>query len=331
MAKSKELAMPQRLIFTGKQQLALSPISPKPLATDEIRARGICSLMSTGTENIVYNRLFDPGTHWDEWAKYPFTPGYSWIGEIVETGAEVPDFKPGQRIAARLPHAEEHTTNRMDRIIPIPDNVPTDEAAWFALAKIAYTGAVSGEIRLGSRVLVIGGGPIGQMALRWARVCGARRTVLVDPLPLRQEMATRGGANAVIGQRIDAVIDDMPAHFGGELPDIVIDTTGVAAVFESALECCRPRGTVVVLGDTGSPASQHLSPRVIVHGIRIVGAHDGLFETRPAVELFFDYLQDQRFNTSGMITHRVDFQDAQSAYDLANRERENTMGILFEY
>ena len=52
------------------------------------------SLMSTGTENIVFNRLFDPGTHWDEWVKYPFYPGYTAVGTVESTGADVTGLKP---------------------------------------------------------------------------------------------------------------------------------------------------------------------------------------------------------------------------------------------
>lgn len=323
--------MPRKLVFTGQRKLEFHEIEPTTLAPEQLRARAVCSLMSTGTENIVFNRLFDPGTHWDQWVKYPFAPGYSWIGEITEIGAAVSQYRIGQKIALRRGHAEEHIVDDYSRCIAIPEGLSTDEAAWFALAKIAYTGAMGGEIRLGSQVLIIGGGPIGQMALRWARVCGAHRSVLVDPLPLRQEMAMRGGANAVIGERIDDVIDRMPDYFSGELPDIVIDTTGVAAVFEHAIACCRARGTVVVLGDTGSPVSQHLTSRVIVHGIRIVGSHDGLYPTPPPVKLFFDLASDGRFDVREMITHRYAFEDAAAAYGIANTDRASTMGILFEY
>lgn len=323
--------MPRELIFTGQRELEIRNADRPDLGSDQIRARALCSLMSTGTENIVYNRLFDPGTHWDNWVKYPFQPGYSWIGEVTEVGSAVEGYQPGQRIAARMPHADETVIDDFSSCIPIPDGLSTDEAAWFALAKIAYTGVAQGQVKLGSQVLIIGGGPIGQMALRWSRACGAHRCVLVDPLPLRQDMARQGGAHDVIGERIDAVIEQMPNYFDGELPDLVIDTTGVAAVFESAIECCRHQGTVVVLGDTGSPVSQHLTSRVIVHGIHIVGAHDGLYDTAPPVRLFFDLARDGRFNVTDMITHRFAFEDAASAYELANTDRASTMGILFEY
>ena len=57
--------MERRLVFTGKQQVsceAFERVSPKD---KQVGVRNLYSLMSVGTENIVFNRLFDKGTHWD--------------------------------------------------------------------------------------------------------------------------------------------------------------------------------------------------------------------------------------------------------------------------
>ena len=97
-----------RLVFTGKQQVICEPFTLASPATGEVLVRSICSLMSTGTENIVYNRLFDPGTHWDKWGKYPFYPGYLTIGEVLEVGDDVTSHRPGDRVALRAPHASHH-------------------------------------------------------------------------------------------------------------------------------------------------------------------------------------------------------------------------------
>ena len=247
--------MAQALIFTGQQALDFQDQAHSNLNPDQVRVRGICSLMSTGTENIVYNRLFEAGSHWDNWVTYPFTPGYSWIGEVTACGDAVTDISPGQRVALRTPHAEEQCVQAQD-CLPIPDGIDAETAAWFALAKITYSAARAADISLGQNVLIIGGGPIGQMALRWMRNCGAQKIVLVDPLPLRQQIANTGGAHAVIGKKIGDAQQDIMDSFDGLLPDVVIDSTGNAVVFEQALSVCKTRGKVVILGDTGTPTAQ---------------------------------------------------------------------------
>lgn len=322
--------MSQALIFTGQQALDFQVQEHQALAADQVRVRGICSLMSTGTENIVYNRLFEAGSHWDNWVTYPFTPGYSWVGEVTACGQDVQELKLGQRVALRSPHAEEQCVTA-DQCLPIPDGIDPETAAWFALAKITYSAARAADITIGQNVLIIGGGPIGQMALRWMRNSGAHKIVLVDPLPLRQDIARSGGAHHVIGKKLGDAQQDIMDSFAGLLPDVVIDSTGNAAVFEQALAVCKTRGKVVILGDTGTPTAQHLTKDVITRRLQIIGAHDCHFDNQPPVALFFQMLLDQRINMDGMNTHYFDFHDAASAYQLANEHRDQSMGIIFRY
>ena len=100
--------MARRIAFTGKQQVQLDTFELPALGEDQIQLRTLYSLMSTGTENIVFNRLFDPGTHWDKWVKYPFYPGYLNVGEVEKVGAKVTDWKVGQRVVTRSGHASHH-------------------------------------------------------------------------------------------------------------------------------------------------------------------------------------------------------------------------------
>lgn len=323
--------MSQRLAFTGKQQLSFEAIVDSgPLAGDQVRARAICSLMSTGTENIVYNRLFEAGSHWDLWVSYPFYPGYAWIGEVCETGAEVDGIQVGDRVALRAGHAQEHTATA-EQCLLLPADLEPEQAIWFALAKICYSGAMAAEYQLGAEVLIIGGGPIGQMTCRWASCAGAGRIVMVEPLPLRQTAARRGGAHAVIGKCLEDAEKEILAAFDGRCPTIVIDGTGNAQVFESCLRICADRGRVVILGDTGTPTAQHLTKDVITRRISVVGAHDCHFDNEPPVKLFWSLLQDGRFSVDGLNTHSFDFKDARQAYTLANTNRSETLGIVFRY
>ncbi|MEI6339598.1 MAG: theronine dehydrogenase, partial [Verrucomicrobiota bacterium] len=189
-----------RLVFPAKQQVHTETGDLPPLHAGEVLVRTQFSLMSTGTENIVFNRLFDPGTHWDNWVKYPFYPGYSAVG-IVEA-SEAPAFKPGDRVAARANH-QSRFVQPADECYPIPEDLSFEQALWFALAKIAWHGARAADYKLGDSVLIVGAGPIGQMSIRWARAAGATTILVVDAAPERMALATAGGASAVIPLPID--------------------------------------------------------------------------------------------------------------------------------
>ncbi|GAT35290.1 2-desacetyl-2-hydroxyethyl bacteriochlorophyllide A dehydrogenase [Terrimicrobium sacchariphilum] len=323
---------PRRLFFPAAQQVGIESFEPPAVAEGEVRVRTEYSLMSTGTENIVFNRLFDPGTHWDSWVKYPFYPGYCVVGTVEESRSN--EFAIGDRVALRSGH-QSHSVVPAAKCTRIPDGVAFQDALWFALAKIAFHGALVADHYLGDTVLVIGAGPIGQMAIRWARAAGAKTIISVDSAEERLKLAAKGGATTTIASGIAAAKEEILKANGGELTRLVIDTTGNAVVFSQALELVKSFGKLVLLGDTGKPSDQRLTLDVITRGLTIVGAHD-MHETeqwnaRSITGLFLSLVADKRFSLTDLITHTFQPGECVEAYAAANRDRAKTMGIIFDW
>lgn len=324
----------QRVVFSGKQEVDLESFEVPPPGPEEILIKTTLSLMSTGTENIIFNRLFDPGTHFDEWVKYPFYPGYSSVGRVQEVGSLVEGFSPGDHVAFRVGHRS-HATLKATACVKIPEELADEEAVWFAVAKIGFHGARAAAYRIGDSVLIIGAGPIGQVSIRWAAAAGAKSIVVVDAFEQRMDFALAGGASAVISSPIEQSRAKILALSGGELPRVVVDSTGNAAVFSAALGLVSDFGTVVLLGDTGTPAKQSLTPDVITRGLTIVGAHDNHttaeWNSHTIPDLFFRLAATGRFNVQGLNTHIFRPEACAEAYQTANRERAKTMGIVFDW
>ena len=95
-----------RIVFGGPRQTHLEDVDPPEAGPGQLVARALVSLISTGTECIALSAAFEPDTSWANWVRFPFYPGYSMIGEVVSVGPGVHQIKPGQRVAARKPHAE---------------------------------------------------------------------------------------------------------------------------------------------------------------------------------------------------------------------------------
>ncbi|OGV53475.1 MAG: hypothetical protein A2X45_24390 [Lentisphaerae bacterium GWF2_50_93] len=326
--------MERRLVFTGKCQVGMEKFDlPEPKA-GEVKVRTLTSLMSTGTENIVFNRNFDSGTHWDNWVKYPFYPGYTACGIVEKAGEGVTSVKAGDRVAIRRGHASAHVVVE-NECIAVPEKVSDEDVPWFKLAKISAMGAKVADLSLGKSVVVVGAGPIGQMAIRWCVAAGSYPIIAVDSVAMRIEMAKRGGVTHGIVKPLGEAIDEINSICGGEGPATVIDSTGHHQVFSDALRAAKKFGKVVILGDTGSPASQHLSSDVMSKGLHIVAAHD-CHETpdwdfRLISNLFFEMVRSERFALDGLNTHKYKPGQCAEAYRTANEKRGETMGILFDW
>ncbi len=254
--------------------------------------------MSTGTENIVFNRIFEPGSHFDNWVKYPFYPGYTGAGVVEEIGKSVTQLAVGDRVALRSGHSSHAVAKEAD-CYKIPDSIPFEQAAWFGLVKITFHGARRAEYKIGDTVLVIGAGPIGQMTVRWAHALGAASIIVVDGLPSRLALAKAGGATTMIAKPIEQAKDEILAAGKGVGPRVIIDSTGNAAVLAAALGIVANFGSVLLMGDTGFPQDQHLTKDVLTRGLTIIGVHDshntpGMVR-EDGLELFFTYMTSGRF------------------------------------
>jgi 2-desacetyl-2-hydroxyethyl bacteriochlorophyllide A dehydrogenase len=324
--------MPHRIQFLDKGVVDYTPFEREPVGPGEVRMVARLSLISTGTEGICLHRMFEPETHWDEWVKYPFRSGYCLLGTIDEVGSDVVGLKVGQRVVSRAAHASEAVV-KASQALPVPEELSDDQAVWFALATIGFMGAKAGQFKLGDYVLVVGAGPVGQMALRWAVAGGARHAVILDPIAARLEMARQGGATGVI----QGLVGEIPLepYFDGQLPRVVVDATGHAPLFAKCLRLPRHSGTVVLLGDSGTPSKQHLTLDVVRRGIKIHGAHIS-HETpewteQTVVDFFFDLCRRGRFNVDELITHRFPSHQCKEAFALTTDRRDETMGVVFDW
>lgn len=326
--------MGQRLVMPAKREVLIEAFEPPRPLPGEVRLRTLYSLISTGTELTVFNQRFAAGTHWEQYAQLPHRPGYSLIGEVELRGPEVDWPALGQRVAVRRSHASHHIVPA-ESCSPVPDQLDGKDAVWFALAKIAFRGVQAAGYRLGDPLLIAGAGPVGQMSTRWARAAGAWPITVVDPVEERLRLAREGGATSVFAKSLAQLINEGDLGDDSQRPPFILDTTGNAAVFASALRAAAPFGHVVLLGDTGTPEEQHLTSDVIRRGLTVTGASDmqvrNGWKQRQIDELFFQFVMSGRFNLHGLISHVFAPEDYAQAYALADSQRGQTMGILFDW
>lgn len=171
-------------------------------------------------------------------------------------------------------------------LIEVPDNV-SDEQAVFAEPLAAAYG-ITEQVDVGSetRVAVIGDGKLGllcamSLALR------SQNVTMIGKHAEKMAIASKSGVETVL---LNAVSRSMNSHF-----DVVVEASGSAAGFATALDLVRTRGKIV-LKSTFHGTPVWAASRVVVDEITIVGSRCGRFA--PAIDL----LAQSSINTSDMIS-----------------------------
>ncbi len=328
------------VIFTGPGQVELERRAVAPPGPGQALVETRRSLISTGTELICLHRRFEPGSHWDRWVQYPFSPGYSNVGVVREVGAGVEALRPGDRVASRAPHRSFVTVNAASAL-KLPEAVSDEEGIWFGLACIVQNGVRRAEHKLGDAVVVVGLGILGQLVTQYTRLLGAREVIAIDTAPARLAMATAHGATHALELPVGEARAEVERLTAGRGADVVYDVTGHPAVLPAALPLARRFGTLLLLGDAGAPSEQRLTLDVVTRGVRIVGAHDN---NPPATAtdhawwthanmacLFFSYLARGQMRVCDLVTHRFPAHEAAAAYELLSRDRASAMGVVLEW
>ena len=327
--------MPKRIVFPEKSEVALEAFDLPAPGPGDVKVRTRYSLMSIGTETIILHQRYDPDTHFAKMFSFPqLKTGVQAIGEIEDVGNEVSHLAVGERIFMRMAHGS-HQVLPAAACSLVPDNMDPKSACWCGLAKTAFRAAFAGPFEAGGHILIIGAGPVGQMAVRWATTQGVETIAAVDLSGFRLDHATRGGATMVMEGDVADCIGKIQAIDGGNGPSIIVDTTGNPEVFKHALSAAPMFGKVILLGDTGYPGRQCLTSDVISKGLTVQAVHDshdrGGWTQRRIDEKFFSCVGDGRFDLSGLITHEFFPEDCAKAYALADEQRENVMGILYDW
>jgi predicted dehydrogenase len=238
------------LISTGTELTSLQDSAPPPagqLWTRRLRKVGELARMAAvrgpqETLRAAEARL--EGTS--------FVTGYSLAGIVIETGRDVADIVPGQRVACAgataAHHAEIVAVPRM-LVTPVPENLPLDQAAAVTLGAIAMQGVRQADLRLGEIACVIGLGLLGQLSVGLLKASGCR-VLGVDLDPGRIEAARRLGLEAgwqAGRDDVERAIDHATASRGADAV-LVTAASSSSEPVQQAVRLVRRKGRVVVVG-----------------------------------------------------------------------------------
>lgn len=223
----------------------------------------------------------------------PFVPGLEVAGVVSETGAEVTQFRPGDRVMAALgigAFAEEVVCNASATFL-VPDGMDLVSAA---SVPIAYGSAYfalkrRARLRAGETVLVLGAaGGLGLAVVDVAKALGAS-VIAAASGPEKLALALAHGADRAVDYSADDLREKVLALTGGRGVDVVIDPVG-GDLARSALRCLAWEGRIVVAGFASGQAPEFPANYLLVKNISAVGFFFGEYRSRdvPAVREAFE-------------------------------------------
>lgn len=229
----------------GKREKVFSDAFPdhEPLKPNQIKTRTLFSGVTNGTER---NDLIGGNyAHPDEMLPCPW--GYQNVGEVVEIGEDVTRVKPGDVVYSSADHVDFAVFDDQFLFCTLPESVDRREAALFGMASVAMRTCRNADIRMGERVLIVGGGLIGQIAAQIAAAMGGRAT-LFDINEERLEIARGIGAAELVFKSDDA---GWAEHSRDFTYDVVIDVAGVPGMEDKLIGAAAMRGRVLFIAGRG--------------------------------------------------------------------------------
>ncbi len=180
---------------------------------------------------------------------------------------------------------------------------------------------VGDGLSIGSRVCVLGCGPIGLLVIAVLRDSGAGTIIATDLVDSRLEMARRMGADVVINvgdTTPEERVEQIQALTNGVGVDIAIECAGLPVVFSEALDVVRRGGKVIEVGHYTDSGDIQVKPHQICNkdlDVCGVWAYPQIqFQTA------LDFLQRTRAPLHELVTHHLPLNQLEAGIDMLGQE-----------
>ena len=367
----------KQILINPKERKIITGDVPAPLCKDEgVLIQVQYSLISTGTELASFKQAGDSylkkamtNKEFRDKAidfvksqgikksinllsgKENFNPtGYSGAGIVIEIGRNVADLNIGDKVAyGGVSHAEIVCAPR-NFVVKLPDTAEFKDAAFTTLGSIAMQGVRRAKVELGETVLVIGLGLVGQLVNQLLQVAGCH-VIGSDLSEKRIELARDFGLEkGIIANKEDIVkeVRDYTDRIGIDAV-IICAQSRSSEIVNQAMEVCRERGRVVVVGDVGLNLQRqplYLNELdLMISRAYGPGSYDKNYVEKGIdypigyikwtanrnMEEFVKLISQGKVNVKKLISKEFDIADVQSAYETLLDNKEYVIAVVLKY
>lgn len=296
--------------------------------------------------------------NWDAGEPKGLIMGHEFTGKVVNPGSRT-DLKIGDRITA-LPispcgnceacetgnpqYCSETWTHaiglsldnpggltstiaiRPDMVLKLPDNITDEEGAMVEPTAVGLHAVHLADIRVGDKVLIVGGGIIGLVSAMFAKLEGAEFVAVSETNEARGKKSVKLN---VADDWFDAKDENFLNNIFTKIPngfDVVIDCSGTTKAVESELMTVKPGGTIVLVGVSPKPI-EFASVIAVMKELTIKGA---IAYTKEEFKNCISLMANKKIDVMKFVDDIVPLEETQKAYERLTSGTDDAVKIMID-
>lgn len=153
----------------------------------------------------------------------------------------------------------------------LPEAVSYVQAAGVEPLSVAMHAVSMSKLQVGNRVVVVGAGTIGLLLTQLIKAAGAVEITVIDIDDQKLALAQKLGATAVVNSKRQNVAETVRGGEDGRGADIVFEAAGIPATFQTAVDCVRVGGRIVMVGNLAAkvelPLQKCVTQQIDLQGV----------------------------------------------------------------
>jgi len=334
--KQALMTRPGEIIY---QDVDIPEVGPEQIKV-KIKRIGVC-----GSDVHVYH-----GKH--PFTSYPVVQGHEVSAEVVEVGQNITSFKPKDKVTIQpqvtcgecypcmhgmyndcevlkvmgfqtTGMASEFFVTDAAKALKLPNNFNWNYGAMIEpLAVAVHAIKRYGEV-YDKKVLVLGGGTIGNLVAQTAKAMGAKKVLISEISEYRLGIAEKTGLETVNPDKYN-LKDKIFEYFGTDRADVIFECVGINETMNQAIECARKGSQIVIVGVFGDLAKMNAA-LIQDHELALIGtAMYRVEDYEKAIEL----VEAGLIEFDSLITNEVPFTEYIKAYHIIDKQKDKAMKII---
>jgi L-iditol 2-dehydrogenase len=337
--KQARLVEPEKIVFEDVER----PVPGPEEVLIQVKRIGVC-----GSDIHAYY-----GKH--PYISCPIVQGHEFAGEIAELGDAVEHLALCDRVTVMpqlvcgacypCAHGSYHICNELKVIgcqadgaareyipvdshlvVKLPESMSFEHGAMIEPAAVgAHAIGRLGDVQ-GKKIMVLGGGTIGNLVAQTAKGLGAEAVLITDLSDFRLEVARRCGLDFTVNVSRELLESRLDEAFGPDRADAIFECVGIEATMADAVALARKGTDIVIVGVFAEKAAVDIG-LVQDKELRLIGT---LMYKDIDYRAAIDLIQAGKIHFDPLISKHFSFEEYPQAYKYIEAYGDKTMKVLID-